>query len=97
MRSYYVYCRTTDNQFMSCNIQTAQADPTDEQLIALAYREFERIGNPLPPACGIRRLRVVQDARNLEDMAGYEAATDRGPPEDGYVCYSEYRHGQPTH
>lgn len=97
MRSYYVYCRTTDNQFMHCSIQTAQAEPTDEHLIELAYREFSRIGNPLPPAYMIKRLKLVQDCRNFEDADGYVTVEDRPPPDNGYVCYSEYVHGDPTH
>ena len=97
MRSYYVFCRTTDNQFMHCSIQTAQAYPTDDHLIELAYREFKRIGNPLPPAYMIERLKLVQDARNWEDAAGYESVPDKPPTDDGYCVYSEYTHGDPTH
>lgn len=97
MRSYYVYCRTTDNQFMHCSIQTAQADPTDEHLIELAYREFSRIGNPLPPAYMIERLKLVQDVRNWEDSAGYERAEDAPQPDGGYCVYSELTPETPRH
>lgn len=94
MRSYYVYCRTTDNQFMHCSIQTAQAEPTDEHLIELAYREFKRTGNPLPPAYMIQSFRALQDTRNFEEP---DMASDKPPVDGGYCVYSEYVRGDPTH
>lgn len=94
MRSFYVYVRTTDNQFLSCNVS---AD--NEQALPLAaYRKFAAIGNPLPlnPAM-IVSMRFVADPRNEMERIG-EPVDDvpRGDP-DSYAVYSEYTHGDPTH
>lgn len=69
MRSYYVYVRTLDNQFFSCSLA---ADGTEE-LCELVYRRFAALGNPLPEARYIGRMRFVADPRNLpEDDIGGE-------------------------
>ena len=97
MRSFYVYVRTTDNQFMSCMVYSALSDPSNEHLCELAYKEFSKSGNPLPPAFMIQRMRFLQDHRNFEENAGYERVEDAPQPDGGYCVYSELTPETPRH
>jgi len=88
MRSFYVYVRTLDNQFLSC----AVAAETIENLPAMAFERFAKQGIMLT-AKMVKWF--VSDPHNLEDTAGYEAVPETG---DGYCVISEYVSGEtPTH
>jgi hypothetical protein len=99
MRSYFVYVRTTDNQFFSGSV--ALESPDHPKTVGLVYQHFADKGNPLPPARFIYSMRLLADHRNLMDRESYEAecAERRGEDTtDGYVAYSEYVSGTtPTH
>jgi len=90
MRSFYVYVRTLDNQFLSCVV----AAETIENLPAMAFERFAEQGIVLT-AKMVKSMRFVSDPRNLEDAAGYEPVPETG---DGYCVMSEYTPGEtPTH
>ena len=78
MRSFYCYVRTTNNEFFSCSVCAEDSS----NLVLIAYRRFEELGNPLPTAGKIYSMRFLSDPRNLMDDAGYEEVGEADPPAD---------------
>lgn len=100
MRSYYVYARDVDNNFISCNVAVAtfkgmEAEELVELLLAAGTAKIRQLGYVLARNA---TLRFLVDPRNMEDMAGYPPDdAPRGDP-DSYAVYSEYQSGvTPTH
>lgn len=101
MRSFFIYVRTTDNQFFS----GALALDLEQSHLwgARVIEYFKKLGNPLPPPQYIVYVRYLADPRNELDMAGYaEVELDRAtrPPTpaagDSYCVVSEYEPGVTT-
>lgn len=97
MRSYYVYTRDIDNNFVSCNVQVSTfigttSEELTEMLLEAARKRIAELGYKLSRYA---TLRFVPDPRNVEDSAGYPPVS-KTP--DSYAVYSEYESGvTPTH